>query len=195
MKQDLTRKQFLHLGLGATAAAMLPACGSDDATDTGAGTSSGTDPTTNPTGPSSDPTADSSSDPTNASTSHGSDPSASSGHADSSGTDPSATDATVDSSGGHDSSGGSSSGSAPGACDADPSVAIAGDPAHMMAVSLAEVQAGVEVVYDIMGTSQHSHLVTLSAEDFATLQETGSVMVVSTPAGGGHTHSVTVTCP
>ncbi len=78
-------------------------------------------------------------------------------------------------------------------CQADPAVEIGGHPGHVMEVSLAEVQAGDEIVYDITGDSEHSHSVTLSAEDFATLDETGSVVVVSTFAAG-HTHMVTITC-
>ncbi|MBX7082038.1 MAG: hypothetical protein K1X88_22720 [Nannocystaceae bacterium] len=54
MSQALTRKQFLHLGLGATAATLLPGCpggddgdgGSSDASSSGGGSSSTTASTT-----------------------------------------------------------------------------------------------------------------------------------------------------
>jgi hypothetical protein len=64
---------------------------------------------------------------------------------------------------------------------------------HVMTVSLAEVEAGVEVQYNIMGASGHTHTVVLTAEHFATLQATGSVMVDSS-FDFGHPHAITVTC-
>ncbi|HWB77232.1 MAG TPA: hypothetical protein VG755_19835 [Nannocystaceae bacterium] len=43
--------------------------------------------------------------------------------------------------------------------------------------------------------SMHTHAVSLSAADFAELDSTGSVVVMSGPADGvGHTHMVTITC-
>ena len=39
----------------------------------------------------------------------------------------------------------------------------------------------------------HSHSVTVTAANFAELQQNQSIMVTSTD-GGGHTHMVTVSC-
>jgi hypothetical protein len=66
---------------------------------------------------------------------------------------------------------------------------------HTLMVLKADVTAGVEKTYDITGGSTHAHMVTVTAANFATLQSNanGSVMVTST-AGGGHTHSVTIVC-
>jgi hypothetical protein len=62
-----------------------------------------------------------------------------------------------------------------------------------MTVTAAEVEAGADMIYDIMGASMHTHSVTLTAADFATLAQGGSVTKTST-SGGQHTHEVTVTC-
>jgi hypothetical protein len=47
------------------------------------------------------------------------------------------------------------------------------------------------MVYNAGGA--HTHTVTLTAQDFATLLETGTVQVQS--SFDGHPHTVTLTCP
>lgn len=66
---------------------------------------------------------------------------------------------------------------------------------HTLTVSAADVTAGVDKTYNIMGTSDHAHMVTVTAANFTSLQNnpSGSVMLTST-SGGGHTHSVTILC-
>ena len=66
---------------------------------------------------------------------------------------------------------------------------------HTISVTASDVAAGVDKTYNIQGTSDHAHMVTVTAANFATLQSNanGSVMVVST-SGGAHTHSVTILC-
>lgn len=75
------------------------------------------------------------------------------------------------------------------------SVTIGGNHGHVMTVSAADVTAGVDKTYDIMGTSAHTHSVTVTAANFTSLQTNpaGSVMVTST-LGSGHTHTITVLC-
>jgi hypothetical protein len=63
----------------------------------------------------------------------------------------------------------------------------------VLVVTLAEVQAGVEVSYDIMGASPHTHSVVITAEDFAVLQEQGMVVVTSS-FDSMHEHQITVMC-
>ena len=66
---------------------------------------------------------------------------------------------------------------------------------HAMTVSMADVTAGVDKIYDIMGTSLHTHSVTVTAAEFAELKATGTTMSTSTSGGAvAHTHVVTVTC-
>lgn len=78
-------------------------------------------------------------------------------------------------------------------CTMDPTATIAANHGHELVVPLADVVAGVEATYDIMGTSPHAHSVTLTADHFAMLQAGMQVSVTST-AGGDHTHEVTVSC-
>lgn len=73
------------------------------------------------------------------------------------------------------------------------STAISANHGHTLAVTAADVTAGTEKSYAIDGNSDHGHMVTLTADDFATLQDNDSITVTST-SGGGHTHSVTVSC-
>lgn len=70
---------------------------------------------------------------------------------------------------------------------------IALNHGHVLEVTVADVNAGVEKIYDIMGSSLHTHTVTVGAADFALLAQGMPVMLV-TSLGGMHTHNVTVTC-
>src|SRR5262245_5556894 len=51
---------------------------------------------------------------------------------------------------------------------------------HALVVTAADIQAGVDKTYDIMGQASHTHLVTVTAAQFATLKEPGTVMSTST---------------
>jgi len=189
LKHDITRKQFLHFGVGA--AAFITGCGGDDSTDTGAGTdSTSTDPattdpaTTNPA--TTDPaTTDATTDPvtTDPVTTDPvtTDPSSS--------TDPATTDPTGESSTDADSTG--TTGEAFD-CSADPTVMIGANHMHTLVVTAAEIAAGAEIQYDIQGSSLHAHTVTLTDADFATLLSEGQVVVES--SSSGHSHTITVTC-
>jgi hypothetical protein len=73
------------------------------------------------------------------------------------------------------------------------SAVISSNHGHVLEVSVADVEAGVEKSYDIMGGADHTHMVTLSANHFAMLQGNSSITVQST-SNGVHTHAVTVNC-
>jgi hypothetical protein len=103
-----------------------------------------------------------------------------------------------ESSGGAPSTGGNSSGGSPAsgggggaglACTSDISL----NHGHELAVSQADVDAGVDKTYDIMGASAHAHSVVVTAADFATIAANGSVTIASSMTEA-HTHDVTVTC-
>lgn len=104
-----------------------------------------------------------------------------------------------ESSGGSPATGGSASGGAPGtggsgggagpACSSE----IGLNHGHVIEVSQADIDAGVDKTYDIMGSSVHTHTVTVTAADFTTLAANGSVTITSSE-GSAHTHDVTVTC-
>lgn len=72
---------------------------------------------------------------------------------------------------------------------------IGSNHGHAITVSTADVMAAVDKTYDIMGTSTHTHSVTVTAANFASLVNNpdGSVMITSTDSGG-HTHSITLLC-
>jgi hypothetical protein len=189
LKKDITRKHFLHLGIGASAA-VLVGCGGDDG-DTGAGTDdpSSTSPTTTDPSTSTDPstTSPTTTSPTTTDSTTV-DPSSS--------TDPSTTEpsTSTDTDPSADSSSGDSSGTTGNAfdCSVDPTVEIGTNHGHEITVTAAEIAAGVEIVYDIQGVSPHPHTVTLTEADFATLVAQGQVVVNSSDAG--HVHVVTITC-
>ena len=75
------------------------------------------------------------------------------------------------------------------------SVSIDANHGHVLMVTASDVAAGVEKTYDITGTAAHSHMVTVTAANFATLQSNanGSVQVTSTQ-GGLHMHTITILC-
>jgi hypothetical protein len=81
-------------------------------------------------------------------------------------------------------------------CEMDPSVMIATNHGHVLVVPLADVVAGVhegvEVTYDIQGTADHSHTVTLTPNLFVMIQQSGSV--VPSSLDNGHNHQVTIAC-
>jgi hypothetical protein len=104
-----------------------------------------------------------------------------------------ATGPTSTSTGGSSSSSTSGMGGSTGCTTcATPNATIGTNHGHTITVTVAEVMAAAAVTYDIMGTSVHTHMVTVTAADFTTLQTCGSVMVTSTDSM--HTHVVTVTC-
>jgi len=72
-------------------------------------------------------------------------------------------------------------------------VTIGGNHGHVLVVSKAEVAAGVNQTYDIMGTAAHAHSVTVTAAMFAQLQGGTTQMTVST-TGAQHTHPITIVC-
>jgi len=73
------------------------------------------------------------------------------------------------------------------------SSSIGSNHGHSLTVSKEDVDAGVETQYNIQGTSGHSHSVTLSESNFASLKNNQTISVTST-TGSGHTHPVTVSC-
>lgn len=62
-----------------------------------------------------------------------------------------------------------------------------------MTVTASDISAAVDKSYSIQGTGGHDHTVTVTAANFNTLRETGSVSVTSI-ATAGHDHVVTITC-
>ncbi len=70
---------------------------------------------------------------------------------------------------------------------------ISANHGHSLNVSQADVQAGVEKVYSIQGSSGHNHEVTLTVANFDALKSNNAITVGSSTEDG-HTHSVRVSC-
>jgi hypothetical protein len=64
---------------------------------------------------------------------------------------------------------------------------------HELVVTGADIAAGVEKTYDIMGQASHTHMVTVTAADFVTLQGGGTVEEASTMTFC-HFHVATISC-
>lgn len=90
--------------------------------------------------------------------------------------------------GGDDDGGGGGGGS--GAC----STSFDTNHGHTMSVSQADVDAAADKTYDIKGSAPHSHQVTLTAAQFASLKSGKNVSVESTDGGVAHTHNITIKC-
>ena len=76
-----------------------------------------------------------------------------------------------------------------GACKSE----IASNHGHALSISAADKMAGVAKEYDIKGSADHSHTVSLAADDFADLSG-GTVVILESSTDSGHSHAVTITC-
>jgi hypothetical protein len=80
------------------------------------------------------------------------------------------------------------------ACASDaPLETISANHGHTLTVLQADVEAGTSKTYDIQGTSGHTHSVLVSAASFERLRAGDTLMLTST-AGGGHTHGISIVC-
>ncbi|MFN0251279.1 MAG: hypothetical protein ACKV2T_30670 [Kofleriaceae bacterium] len=72
-------------------------------------------------------------------------------------------------------------------------VTVGSNHGHRMTIAAADLDSTTPVSYDITGTASHPHTVTISPAQFATLKQTGFLMVNST-TDDGHPHSVRISC-
>jgi hypothetical protein len=72
------------------------------------------------------------------------------------------------------------------------SVQIGSNHSHIMMIEAGDVEAATTKEYDITGGADHPHTVRITAAQFATLKETGTLMVTS--SNDGHSHSIRVRC-
>jgi len=71
--------------------------------------------------------------------------------------------------------------------------AISSNHGHTLAVSKADIDAGLEKTYSIQGTSGHNHTIVVSADNFNTLKTAKSIQIESS-RDASHRHDVTVSC-
>lgn len=64
---------------------------------------------------------------------------------------------------------------------------------HTLDIPAADITAGTMRSYDITGGADHSHTVTISAADMATLAGNGSIQVMSS-IGASHSHTIDIRC-
>ena len=70
---------------------------------------------------------------------------------------------------------------------------IGGNHGHVLLVPMADILAGAQKNYDIRGTADHTHQVTLTAADMASLQQNLAARETSTVTLS-HSHSIVVSC-
>ena len=73
------------------------------------------------------------------------------------------------------------------------SVNIGANHGHSMSVTAADVSAGAAKTYDIRGSADHTHSVTINAGAFAMLATNQSAMTISTTVDN-HSHNIMVSC-
>lgn len=96
--------------------------------------------------------------------------------------------------GGDDGGGAGPDAAATGNCGTNgTTVAIGSNHGHMLTVSAADVTAAADKTYDIKGSADHTHSVTVSAALFAMLKANTAVNTTSTN-GDGHTHTIGIGC-
>jgi hypothetical protein len=81
----------------------------------------------------------------------------------------------------------------PDCLNAGTQVEISANHGHQLTVSKEDVAAGVSKTYNIKGKADHSHTVTLTASDFASLAENMQIIETST-VSVSHSHGITVLC-
>lgn len=91
--------------------------------------------------------------------------------------------------GGGDDNGGKGTGSCNDGIDAT----ITSNHGHAISIDAADLDGGQSKTYSIIGTSQHDHSVTLTAQDFADLKSGKTVTKESTNTAG-HSHPMQITC-
>jgi hypothetical protein len=96
-------------------------------------------------------------------------------------------DDTGDDGNADDSSGGG------GDCSGGADGVISGNHGHSANVPAADITGAAAHDYDIMGTATHTHTISVSAAQMASLAGGDGVMVTSTMTAG-HTHDVTLSC-
>jgi hypothetical protein len=91
--------------------------------------------------------------------------------------------------------GGDDSGPSGPACDTNaPRATIMMNHGHTLAIPAADAKGGASQTYTTGGTATHTHMVTVSSDEFAKLENGQTSILSATPAADGHTHSITVTC-
>ncbi|MCW5633027.1 MAG: hypothetical protein KIT17_06785 [Rubrivivax sp.] len=79
---------------------------------------------------------------------------------------------------------------APLSCGA---VTISANHGHLLTIPQADLDSPLSKTYNIQGTGNHNHTVTLAPSQLQAIKAKGAVML-SSSTDGGHAHTVTVNC-
>lgn len=74
-----------------------------------------------------------------------------------------------------------------------PTNQIGSNHGHTLTVTFAEVDAGMAKTYDITGSADHSHNLSISAAQMAQIKS-GQTLNITSTSGSAHTHTVTIQC-
>ncbi|WKB81302.1 hypothetical protein QYR09_16320 [Cellulophaga lytica] len=72
-------------------------------------------------------------------------------------------------------------------------ITIVGNHNHTLEIATADIISGATKVYTLIGATGHEHMLTITAEDFATLK-TNNTITIAASTNAGHTHAVTIGC-
>ncbi|HMI85535.1 MAG TPA: hypothetical protein VK550_15670 [Polyangiaceae bacterium] len=86
-----------------------------------------------------------------------------------------------------------SPGEGDGDCMDDIGVAVTNNHGHDLRIAFADVDAAQSHTYNIKGTSDHDHAVTLTTQDFTDLKSGKKVLKEST-SNAGHSHPIQILC-
>ena len=80
-------------------------------------------------------------------------------------------------------------------CTSSASANIGTNHGHSLSIPAGDINDGAGQDYDIEGTADHNHTVSLSDDDMTRIAAGENVAVTSSMAGGApHTHMVTISC-
>jgi hypothetical protein len=89
---------------------------------------------------------------------------------------------------------GSDAATAANACAThEPVETILANHGHLLTVSMADAAAGIDKTYNIQGTADHPHSVTISAALFVMLRA-GTTISTMSSTDSSHSHTITVVC-
>jgi len=99
----------------------------------------------------------------------------------------------IQSCGGGGGSDGYSAAPPPGGSGTGCNDSIADNHGHVLVIATADLDSTTDKTYDIHGTADHTHSVTLTAADLAKLKSHVTVMVTTTVTLA-HSHVITISC-
>jgi hypothetical protein len=83
---------------------------------------------------------------------------------------------------------------APAATCGSSGSAILGNHGHQLVVPAADRDATTSMTYNIQGSADHNHTVTLTPAQLASLKTAGTIVVVESSINSSHAHEVHVSC-